>query len=483
MIGATDYRRMMDIFWSKTAKLFMDNKSLSEEITHAEKLFLALDMDEDSRRKTAFDWFIFDSESETLGGKPLNHVLKNASFTEEEKRIFSAFRKNVYSFFEVLAMRTGKEMRVRDILTGKEYQVRDEKFTSSTRKGWCGFWRILPFENDHILSGMGYGWPEQVTGLIKLSYEKIKKFKSIVKLTPLSVCELFFQPKPRETVPPRDKLELILFENGFSESDAEAIITRLKGEAVSKTGDFSPIFSEIMTRIKPGNAFKPREVADVLMNAWNSFINKDEAFVPPGPMERGLICIGLDYVKKKVDSVKIHNNEVPQVKAQEIFEIWLKTPRSELDGMTPEIVILEEREKLGNPHKIVSFRILFNEVPMNKDIEKKAEEIFYNAAQALNEDRPQDAVDLYQSYIEINPTNHVVWHNLGVARIFLGEKEKGITCFKQALALNPDYDMAKASLKRAQGLTAKEIAEMRGKGKVQWMGKDNRLDKAENGIE
>ncbi len=50
-------------------------------------------------------------------------------------------------------------------------------------------------------------------------------------------------------------------------------------------------------------------------------------------------------------------------------------------------------------------------------------------------------------FLAINPNNHVVWHNKGLAHTLLLDKKTAIQCYKRALEIKPDYAMAKDKLK------------------------------------
>jgi tetratricopeptide (TPR) repeat protein len=453
-----DYREIMDVFFSRVTGLVFNKQGIIQELEQKEKLFACLGISAEDRRKIIFDWFLFDADSQTLGENPLDFFLKKIESSAKDKAIYRGFKHNIYSVFEVLALKFGKELCLRDLLTGKEYQVHDASLSRSVCKGLVGVARLLPFEEYYIATGMGHFWPKQESSLIKLSIENLNKSRKSIHLNPLIFWEIFLKPASAEILQPVEKLKLILFENGLTEEEVARTISLIEERISTKQGSLDDLVCDVLTKVKPADNFKPNELTAALLDAWNSFIKKDG--VSAGPLEKALIDIGAGCAFNAVNPRRYKNTAAAAEKMQRAHDLWLKTPLAEFEGKTPEEIILKEREKSGNPHKQISWRLEFKQVPISKKIIKKAEELFYRAAKALDGGNYEEAIFLYDAYNELNPENHVVWHNLGVANVYLKDKTKAIECFKTALKLKPDYELARKKLKYLKNLIAKDIAKM-----------------------
>ena len=91
------------------------------------------------------DWYIFDYKSEILGENLLGYFLKKVEIDKDLKAIYKRFGEGVFSIFEAIALRTGKEMLIHDLIKEKDYNVKDTTITREIFKGQCGFFTSTSF--------------------------------------------------------------------------------------------------------------------------------------------------------------------------------------------------------------------------------------------------------------------------------------------------------------------------------------------------
>jgi tetratricopeptide (TPR) repeat protein len=462
------YQEVMRDFYVQISDFISDNPNILKELNEKEVLFSFFEMEEAVRKKLFFDWFIFDYTSEALGKNLLKYFLATAVLEGEKKEIYNSFINNRYSIFEIKALRTGKEMMLWDLLDEKEYHAKDTSFTKEVQKGQCCLLRLLPFQGDYILTGMGFAFPLEIVPFIKLSLRDLKRVKKKIVLTPLTMYEIFFQPEKREALPIRERFVLLCQEAGLEKEYIETIITRIKEEATQK-GTYDNILSEAFRRIRPQKHFKPEEFISVFMDLWNSFISEDKGFYERGPLEIALVSLCLSYVQARCDPKKFSDVKMAEEKAEKLQEEWFKTSREELDGKTPEEAILEERRKLGNPQKEVKFRINITELQPGADIEKQTQELFQQEIKLMKEHKPLEAIEIYKKHLQLHPQNYVVWQNMGIAYIQLLDKQNALRCFQKALKIKPDYQIAKNNLNFLLSATDEDLKRMAGQDRVKWM--------------
>jgi tetratricopeptide (TPR) repeat protein len=149
-----------------------------------------------------------------------------------------------------------------------------------------------------------------------------------------------------------------------------------------------------------------------------------------------------------------------KIEANRLQKAWLAEPKPEFGGKMPLEAILEERAQLGNPEKRVEFSVSINRVDSGAEIEAKAEKLFYSGLDHLQNGNPKKAADIFLEYLELGPTNHVVWHNLGIAYLLQKDVKQAIPCLEKAIKLKPDYDLAKKNLQMARTMSYQEIEKM-----------------------
>lgn len=451
-----NYKEVMRQFYIKIADFISDKPEILGEMENEERFFKGLGINETERRNLVFDWYIFDYKSEALSKTLLQYFLEKVSLDEDLRAIYRRFGEGIFSIFEILTLRMGKEMIARDMATGKEYGIKDTSLTQQISKGQCGFLRVLPFEDYYILTGTGYFFPKDASHFVKIFFMDAEKQKKPFKLTPLTIYEIFFAQKKPERLPTTERFILFCRESGLGEDYINGVIQRVKKEALNK-GDLHFIQKEVFAKLIPHPGFNIEEITQAFIDLWNSFVSEQKGYIEKGPLEIALINASIGYVRSKVKPKKYKNEKKASEKAEKLFDEWLKMPRQELDGKTPEEAILEERQKLGSPEKKVKFRIGITSIMPGEEIFRKAEKAFNAGRELLSKNMPAEAIEVYKEYISYNPKNHVVWLNMGIAYILLMDKINAEKCFRKSLEIKPDYESAKHNMKILKNASKKDL--------------------------
>lgn len=451
-----NYQEIMNKFYAQISDFIMNREDIVAELDEKSRLFSTLKMDEGEKKRIFFDWFIFDCKSKVLSKNLLRYFLDKDLLDAKTKGIYRGFLDNAYSIFEVRALRIGKEMVIHDLIHAREYNVKDTSFTKHIRKGQCVILRVLPIHGYYILTGVGHAFPIESSPIIKLSLQNRRKLQKQPRLSPLEICEIFFAQDEKEQLPTRERLTLFCQEAGVEKEYVEEMIDTLKEHARNK-GEYDDIIKDLFDKIKPHPDFNPAELSEAFIDLWNSFISEETPSFKKGPMERALIHACMSYVQSKVNPDKYKDIKKAEAKAKKMNDDWLNAPKEELGGKTPVEVILEERKRLGNPQKEVAFSIAFTKLKPGGDVERQAEELFYKGLEYVKQNKPAKAIEAYKAYCALNPKNHVVWQNMGVAYMLLLQKNKAQECFEKALEVNPDYEMPKNNLKLLKNANEKDL--------------------------
>lgn len=460
-----DYHHEMDLFYSRIAKFLEEKPGCFEELDQKLNFFAPLQMPDKDKRMLVLDWFVFDAKSKALRGNPLEVFLKETDLNEETRKLYQNFRQGKFSLFEVKAVRIGKGVLLVSLLDNQEYQVFDVACSKAVQKGQSGLFRMLPFEDYFILTGIGYPFPVSSTPAVRVIAKNMRESRRPVHLSPLQVCEIMFAAPKREPLPARERFELICREQGLSVDEVKEFVDEMRSNALEKRG-FEGMAERLFAKIRPVPGFDPGELSDALVETWNSFVSKQPDYFEKGPMEGMLIRASLDYIHNRVTLDGRKKREKIKARMNELQEEWFAMPLEELEGKTPAEVILEERRALGNPQKEIAFLIQLDELSPGREKEEKMNRLLDKARGLMEEQHLPEAVAIMESILREYPEAYPVWQNLGIAYVLSQDRVNAQRCFEKALEVNPQYEMARQDLERLKNSSDEDIAHAAANGRA-----------------
>lgn len=107
-------------------------------------------------RMAAFlEHFLFDRPLDELGETPAWAYLRlqGPTLLPEDREVIEAFTASVFGVFEVKKLGTKLGLRVREIVTRKEYEILERRELVALNKGDLLNARLLPWRGDHVFSG------------------------------------------------------------------------------------------------------------------------------------------------------------------------------------------------------------------------------------------------------------------------------------------------------------------------------------------
>jgi hypothetical protein len=130
----------------------------------------------DARINSFHNWYILDRPLASRGITPLRYFLDyNAnSLPPHELKGYQELEQNLHSVFE-LVRSTEDGTRVRDLLSGKRYEVAGEEVTRFIDKGALFSTRLFKHDERYYFSNYVLLHPAQVTRQIKGETKKLRK--------------------------------------------------------------------------------------------------------------------------------------------------------------------------------------------------------------------------------------------------------------------------------------------------------------------
>ena len=198
---------------------------------------------------------MIDKYLETGNNAGSRHRNLNNSLTFEEIGILTKMKDSFISLFEVQEVFKGEGFLLKDILTNKEYNVKEKSATESVIKWDILATRLIYLDEKYIMSGAGYFYPlikkEEILNEIKLDY---KDYKTIYPNAPITEYlkknseifnsfwySLYSNPAPVDLR--NTDGEPILFSKAvFDIKNKDAVINRLKSIKDFKYDEENDVF-------------------------------------------------------------------------------------------------------------------------------------------------------------------------------------------------------------------------------------------------
>ncbi len=138
-----------------------------------------IDRTYDARINSFHNWYILDRPLQSHGVTPLNYFIDyNAnSLPDSELTHYRELRGNVHSVFELIKF-LPERTRVRDLVTGKRYDVEGTQHTQFLDKGALFNSRVFRHDTAYYTSNYFLLHPPVVTKLIRAEVKKVRKAKA-----------------------------------------------------------------------------------------------------------------------------------------------------------------------------------------------------------------------------------------------------------------------------------------------------------------
>ena len=326
------------------------------------------------------DHFMFSYISQYYEMTPLEVFLsKNLSnYNKHDQQIFLGFKGNIFSAFTISKVVVGFYFMTKDLTSGKEYKIRENRATHKLKEGDYIIGRILPYETDYALSNVNLTYPKESSYILKRLWKNSPPDIARI-VTPLMIEKDLFQkfrgiPKEENNLESVEK-KLKHFLKKHLGKKAPSIKNLRK--KINRIIDPFPLMRELSGKLNFSSNEELIEFQQLFMNFWNLSSRDEFGGKSPeeineqniGPKEKELTQDLMFYVQSEVDPGNFSNQNGLNKAVKECQEKWLHQSQEELDYKTPWEAILEERKRLGNPRKDYSISITVT--PVSRGMEEE----------------------------------------------------------------------------------------------------------------
>jgi len=314
------------------------------------------------------DYFIFSYISQYYETTPLEAFLSKmtSEYNKHDQEIFLGFKSNIFSAFTINKVIVGSYFMAKDLTSGKEYKVRENKATHQLKEGDYIVGRILPYETDYALSNTNMIYPKESAYLLKRLWKSAPP--DITRtVTPLMIEKYLFQkyrgiPKEEDHLESVEKKLKHLLKKYLGKKAPSIKNLRKK---INRITDPFPLMRELSGKINFPSPEGLIEFQKLFMDFWNLSPRDEFQGKSPqelneqdiGPQERELAQDLIFYIQSKINPDSFSSQDKLNKAIKKCQEKWLHQPQEELNYKTPWEVILEERKRLGNSRKDFSISV------------------------------------------------------------------------------------------------------------------------------
>ena len=140
------------------------------------------------------DHFIFSYISQYYEMTPLEVFLSKmlSNYNQHDQQIFLGFKGNIFSAFTITKVVVGSYFMAKDLTSGKEYKVKENKATHQLKEGDYIVGRILPYETDYALSNVNLTYPKESSYILKRLWKSAPSDITRI-VTPIMIEKDLFQ--------------------------------------------------------------------------------------------------------------------------------------------------------------------------------------------------------------------------------------------------------------------------------------------------
>lgn len=170
-------------YFNNILQLIASDERYNREMTLAKQEFEAFagpihetDRSYDARINSFHNWYILDRPLASHGVTPLNYFIEYNANTLAERELthYRELRANLHSVFELVKPLEGRT-RLRDLVTGKKYDVEGTEHTQFVDRGALFNSRLFRHGQAHYLSNYVLMHPGAVYRLIRAEARKVRK--------------------------------------------------------------------------------------------------------------------------------------------------------------------------------------------------------------------------------------------------------------------------------------------------------------------
>jgi hypothetical protein len=232
------------------------------------------------------DHFIFSYISQYYEMTPLEVFLSKmlSNYNQHDQQIFLGFKGNIFSAFTITKVVVGSYFMAKDLTSGKEYKVKENKATHQLKEGDYIVGRILPYETDYALSNVNLTYPKESSYILKRLWKSAPSDITRI-VTPLMIEKDLFQ-KHRDIPKEEDHLEPI-------ERKLKHLLKRYLGKKapsiknlrkkINRITDPFPLMRELSGKVNFPSAEELMEFQKLFVDFWN--LSSRDEFQGKSPQE------------------------------------------------------------------------------------------------------------------------------------------------------------------------------------------------------
>lgn len=365
------------------------------------------------------DYFIYTYTSKHYQMKPIEVFLSKAfsHYSQKDQDILKRFKENIFGTFRAIDAVPGAYFIAKEVISGKEYRVRENNIANLVLKGDCFIGRLLPYEQDYTLSIVSMFLPELPLNPTKSIYSFFPG-EFPYKTDPLQLEHMFFQhglgnieygTSPIIEISSKTEVNLEVIEKELEkflkkQLGKKAPSIKSLRKKFNRTTNPTSLLQELTQKMHISSQKELMDFHQLFFNFWNNTPRDEFQGKSPeqiikesrGPRENELVEDFMNHMKKNMDITKFSDIDALEKAIKEMMRKWLHEPQEKLVGKTPFQTIEEEKEKMHSPRK--DFPNSFNINP----IELKSYDPF-NLTDVNEKDSPvAEDVETFVNYFQEN---------------------------------------------------------------------------------
>lgn len=404
-------------------------------------------------------WFLFDYRLPSSGQAPLTIYLKEQGneLTAQEQAYYQALlTTNRFDIFEVLRVDRGQGLRLRQLRTGTEYEITERQGTYDAVPEQIFLCRIWHAGEMWQLAPDIVTYPPAAAPLWREQANKMEQPPS-----PRQVWQMATKQLIQSTAVGLEALDKFLRDHEADPAlTPQDILEWLKDDQ-----DLRRTLQRVVQHVKPKSQAAFEELMQILSKTWNTLSIKERdggAAIPnwePGPVEEALLEELRAAALAAIDPESFASLADVNQALADFQSRWVDTPLLEYRDKTPRQLVTEEREASNHHEKDWTVQLQLQE--FGDAQQERANALLKAGNEAHRRGDLIEAEQYYRQLIAEYDDPYQAWGNLGLVLASQGKKQAAIDALKQALVIEPDYQLARLNLSSIQNLSIEELKRQR----------------------